>query len=201
MPSVYSGNVNVSFYTSDQLRSGIGTLFGAHLRRDARIIWDKSGALGQLIFQMGEVETDRLLGRARDMCQVFGAPGLDLPKYLVGLVREARYLLRSCLYAQAIAAGSPCFSVREIAQRYQDPKLVTLLASRQTAEPKLSDLSDCLTRLEDILGPLPSNPHGSLEALIVNEWGRDGDLLSMAFMALGIVGGESDYAEVEKILL
>jgi predicted nucleotidyltransferase len=129
MPSVYSGNVNVSFYTSDQLRSGIGTLFGAHLRRDARIIWDKSGALGQLIFQMGEVETDRLLGRARDMCQVFGAPGLNLPKYLVGLVREARYLLRSCLYAQAIAAGSPCFSVREIAQRYQDPKLVTLLVS------------------------------------------------------------------------
>jgi hypothetical protein len=48
---------------------------------------------------------------------------------------------------------------------------------------------------------LPINLHGSLEALIVNEWQSGGDLLSMAFMALGTTGGDSDYAEIEKILL
>jgi hypothetical protein len=40
-----------------------------------------------------------------------------------------------------------------------------------------------------------------LEALIVNEWEDKGDLLSIAFMALGVVGSGGDYAEIEKILL
>jgi hypothetical protein len=55
--------------------------------------------------------------------------------------------------------------------------------------------------LGGIVGEFPRSRHGSLEATIVNEWGRPSDLLSMAFMALGATGNGSDYAEVEKILL
>lgn len=199
--SSYSGLVNVSFYTPDQLKSGIGTLFGAHLRRDAKVIWDPAGTLTQLITGMGAVDTERLFARAREMSQVFGSPQADLPKYLAGLLREARYLLRSSLYAQAIADGDPCFSIREIADRHADPALVALLASRHKGGPSRADYDECLSRLEAILGPLPTNSHCSLEALIVNEWENKGDLLSIAFMALGIVGSGGDYAEIEKILL
>jgi Nucleotidyltransferase domain len=39
-PSNHSGDVNVSYYTREQLSTGIGTLFGAHLKRDAKMVWD-----------------------------------------------------------------------------------------------------------------------------------------------------------------
>lgn len=201
LPSVSAGAVSVSFYTHDQLATGIGTLFGAHLRRDAKILWDPLGELSNILSTLGEVNTERLFARAKAMSEVFGSPHVDLPRYLPGLLREARYLLRSSLYAQAIAAGAPCFSVRELAVRHSDPTLAQLLASRHIAEPSLHDYDECLVRLEALFGPVRDNRHGSLEALIVNEWENKGDLLSIGFMALGVVGSTGDYAEIEKILL
>jgi hypothetical protein len=200
-PSIYAGDVNISYYTREQLSTGIGTLFGAHLKRDAKIISDDSGLLAAFVEAMGDVDTDRLLQRALRMSELFTNLDRDLPKYLPGLLREARYLLRSCLYAQTMAAGDPCFSVRELAVRHNDPCLASLLASRQPGQPSIEDLSECLARLRRIIGEFLVSDNGSLEATIVNEWERPGDLLSMAFMALGITGQGSDYAEVEKILL
>ncbi|MCL2489576.1 MAG: hypothetical protein FWF36_02435 [Propionibacteriaceae bacterium] len=135
------------------------------------------------------------------MSQLFTNGAWDLPKYLLGLLREARYLLRSCMYAQSIAEGAPCFSIRELGKRHDDPQLVTLLSSRPTKSETLSDYEDCLRRLRGIIGEFPASPHGSLEATIVNEWGTKDDVLSMAFMALGATGAGAGYAEVEKILL
>lgn len=200
-PSTHFGHVNVSCYTLEQLATGIGTLFGAHLKRDARILWDGQGHLTRAIENMGKVDTERLMARARDMSVLFTSPQRDLPKYLRGLLRQARYLLRSCLYARTIAEGEPCFSVRELAVRYNDPHLAHLLASRQAGEPDVADFDDCLCRLQEILGAFPPSRHGSLEATVVNEWARSSDVLSMAFMALGAANEGSDYAEVEKILL
>jgi predicted nucleotidyltransferase len=200
-PSTHAGVVNVSFYTSAQLNTGISTLFGAHLHRDGRILFDAEGELSAIVAALGEVDTGRLFSRVREMLEVFGSPHADLPKYLPGLLREARYLLRSSLYAQAIADGAPCFSVRELANRHADAALASLLASRHSVAPTRRDYDECIARLEGLFGPVRPNRHGSLEALIVNEWENEGDLLSVAFMALGVVGSGGDYAEVEKILL
>jgi len=200
-PSAYAGDVNVSYYTREQLSTGIGTLFGAHLQRDAKIVWDKHGQLTRAVADMGEVDTDRLFSRARNMSALFTSLDHDLPKYLPGLLRQARYLLRSCLYAQAIAAGHPCFSVRELAIRHDDANLARLLASRQQGEVTVADLENCLSWLRRLIGEFPPSENGSLEATVVNEWGHPSDILSMAFMALGATGNGSDYAEVEKILL
>jgi hypothetical protein len=201
LPSVNAGLVSIGFYTAAQLLTGISSLFGAHLKRDAVILQDEDGRLAQLLEQMGEVDTTRLLTRVRAMCELFTAPDKDLPKYLPGLLREARYLLRSSLYALAIAEGRPCFSVRELALRHNDPTLAQLLASRHEDGPEIADYMSCQKRLRQLVGDFPISRHGSLEATVVNEWGTQGDLLSMAFMALGSSGGGSDYAEVEKILL
>lgn len=200
-PSVHAGDVGVSFYTRDQLANGVGTLFGAHLKRDSVILWDPTGDLADLIDGLGEVDADRVLARSRAMSELFCSPSRDLPKYLPGLQRQARYLLRSCLYAQAIALGQPCFSVRELAVRHGDPDLERVLASRQLQPASRSGYDDCTKRLQRIVGTFPSSTHGSLEATVVNEWGKPSDLLSMAFMALGTVDGSPDYAEVQKILL
>ncbi|QTE30070.1 nucleotidyltransferase domain-containing protein [Pengzhenrongella sicca] len=199
--SVHSGELSLSFYSPDQLRTGVGTLFGAHLARDSKVIWDPHGEVGAALANMGDVDTERLFERCRRMSIVLGALDRDLPKYLSGLLREARYLLRSCLYARAIADGEPCFSVREIARRNGKPELVRLLASRQESPPSITDLRICMQQLQGIIGPLLANGHGSLEALIVNEWERKGDLISMAMMALGGSGASLGYLEVEKILL
>lgn len=150
---------------------------------------------------MGEVDTQRLMGRVREISQLFTTPDMDIPQYLPGLLREARYLLRSSLYSQAIEENAPCFSIRGLATRHNDPELTRILASRHESEPRPADYNDCLSRLSRIIGPFPVSRHGSLEATVVNEWGARSDLLSMAFMALGSAGGGSDYAEVEKILL
>jgi len=64
-PSTYAGDVNVSYYTREQLSTGIGTLFGAHLKRDAKIVWDKHGQLTRAVADMGEVDTDRAAKCAR----------------------------------------------------------------------------------------------------------------------------------------
>jgi hypothetical protein len=200
-PTINTGAVSLSFYTSAQMASGVGTLFGAHLKRDGKVLFDYDGRLTAALSAMGQVETTRLFRRALNMSQLFTTPDRDLPKYLPGLLRQARYLLRSSLYAQAIAEGAPCFSVREIAVRQNDPNLAGLLASRQEREPALDDYADCLSRLRELLGEFPVNPHGSVESALVNEWGSGSDVLSMAFMALGSSGVGSDYAEVEKILL
>ena len=82
-----------------------------------------------------------------------------------------------------------------------DPCLARLLASWQPGDATAHDLEECLSRLRGIVGKFPSSEHGSLEATIVNEWGRPGDILSIAFMALGATVNGADYAEVEKILL
>ena len=200
-PTISVGAVSLSFYTSSQLNAGVGTLFGAHLKRDGRVLFDHDGRLTEALSRMGQVDTSRLFQRALAMSQLFTTPERDLPKYLGGLLRQARYLLRSGLYAQAIASGAPCFSVREIADRHNDPELARLLASRQGDDPSLEGYSACLSRLQHLVGEFPANLHGSLEAALVNEWGSGSDLLSMAFMALGSSGAGSDYAEVEKILL
>lgn len=200
-PSTHFGDVNISYYTRDQLSTGVGTLFGAHLKRDARIVWDNHGHLTRAVQNMGEVDTDRLLARAYRMSELFTNQERDLPKYLPGLLREARYLLRSCLYARAIADDDPCFSVRELAVRHGDPNLVRLLASNQPDEATGADFEECLSGLRRIIGDFPVSEHGSLEATVVNEWERPSDVLSMAVMALGAAVEGSDYAEVEKILL
>jgi predicted nucleotidyltransferase len=200
-PSTQSGDVHVSYYTHEQLSTGIGTLFGAHLRRDGKILWDEHGHLFRAVEDMGEVDTDRLLARSQSMSKLFTTPEQDLPRYLPGLLRQARYLLRSCMYAQAIAEGAPCFSVRELAVRHGDPHLAHLLASRHAGEATTAELEECLSRLRRLVGDFPTSEHGSLEATVVNEWGRPSDVLSMVFMALGVTTEDSDYAEVEKILL
>lgn len=200
-PSHNAGLVNISFYTAETLATGVGTLFGAHLKRDGYLLFDEQGRLRRALDGMGDVDTRRLMHRALTMTELFGSLDRDLPRYLPGLTREARFLLRSCLYARAMADGAACFSVRELATRHGDPALATLLASRQANDPTRDELEECLSRLRSILGEFPPSRSGSLEATVVNEWGYPSDVLSMAFMALGTTGKGSDYAEVEKILL
>lgn len=196
-----AGSVSVSCYTRDQLATAKGTLFGAHLRRDSRVLLDPNLGLADLLEDMGDVDTDRLLERIRRFSCVLNANPDDRSRSLKGLVRQARYLLRSAMYGLAIREGEPCFSVRELAERHHDPQLVGLLASRPPADATPSELDTLCERLSSLLGQLPDNPHGSLDALIVNEWNSDPELVSIAVMARGHESRSDPYEEIAKVLL
>lgn len=198
---VANGAVNLTCYTPAQLATANGTLFGAHLARDGRILADPNDELCRALRGMEPVDTDRLFARARELTAVFSNLDVDLPQYGVGLLRQARYLLRSCLYAAAIRDGDPCFSVREIAERAGDEELVELLSSRDQPSSAQDVLHEILARLELLLGGLNRSEHESLEAIVVNLWGSSSDVLSMAFLAVCGNDEGGDYAEVERILL
>lgn len=193
--------VSVAIYSSEELSNARGTLFGHHLKRDSKIMYDPSNQLAKIVKGLGEVDAERVFARSRRLAKVLTCPDQDLPRYTKGLYREARYLLRSCLYAKSIAEGQPSFSVRELAVRYDCPKYAEILKANPQCPDSEEDYKLCRDLLFELLEDHEKNEHGSLEALIVNEWAENSDLMSVALMALGDIDELDDYAEVKAVFL
>jgi hypothetical protein len=103
-----------------------------------------------------------------------------------------------------MAAGDTCFSVRELANRFNDSSLAILLASDPeiTGPPSITLLEELIDRLAHIIGPLPLNDYGSLEALAVGTWDTDRNLAALAIRAGSEDGDDSiNYSELPKVLL
>jgi len=115
----------------------------------------------------------------------------------------ARYLLRTAIYAKAMMHGEPCFSVRELAERFHDSSLATLLASDQeiTGPPSEELLDTLITRLVTVVGPLPENKFGSVSALAVGAWDADRNLAALAIRAASEDEETLDYSDLPKVLL
>lgn len=191
---------NVSVYTPDQMTSARGTLFGMHLARDGIVLFDTDGTVASHLASMGEPDPNELFERIRFLAAVLdGAP----VEYLSGQIRVARYLLRTAVYVAAIAAGKPCFSVRELAGRFNDPGLVTILSSDPTiVAPPTSDLlEDLLHRLTSIVGPLQLNPHGGLRNLVVTEWFDEPTRATLGVLVLAGDADQLDYTALSKVIL
>jgi len=190
----------MSAYTPEQLASASGTLFGMHLQRDGKIVFDHAGHLGELLAHMGRPNPDTLFARIRHL----GAVLEDLPgQHLLGRTRVARYLLRTAVYVQALAVGEPCFSLRELADRAGDPGLVARLSSNPEVAPPATQqmLDELVNRLVQVVGELEPNRHGSLRNLAVAEWGEDHDRATLGTLALAGEGPEFDYTALSKVHL
>ena len=204
--TVIKNGISVSTYTPDQLASATGTLFGMHLARDGIVLQDSDSCLRGLLDLMGQPVPEDLFGRIRHLAAVLDTLEEERARYLTGLTRIARYLLRTAIYVAAIKQGEPCFSVRELAVRFNDHDLVTLLSSRPdtsatSATTSDEDLSQLVLRLRAAVGPLASNIHGSLRALIVAEWYEDPDRATLGALILPRGEGAFDYAALQKVLL
>jgi Nucleotidyltransferase domain. len=197
------GNARLSYYTPEQLATAIGTLFGMHLARDGIILHDTGGVLASCLASMGAPDPEELSTRIRRYSAVLDTSNNDLQRYLGGLTRVARYLLRTAIYAQAIAAGRPCFSVRELAERLAQPELVALLSADPAVHgsPSSDTFLDLRARLASTVGPLVSNPYGSIAALIVSEWDSDRERATLATLATASDAATFDYSELPKVLL
>ncbi len=173
--SIRSNDLSISFYTGDQLLSASKTLYGTHLLRDGRVLWERDGNLTAILNQLEEADPRELLTRVRELSVVLDVEPSVLSAQMDGLCQLARYLLRTGIYAKAMEMGTPCFSVRELADRFNDPDLEHLLAS----DPKVvrpasqQQFEQLISRLNTLLGPLPTNRWGSIEALVVENWDKD----------------------------
>ena len=196
-------NANLSRYTSAQLRSASGTLFGMHIRRDGVVVADTCGELRSLIHEIEDPDPPRLLARVHHFSGILESSDRDLDLYLPGLCRLARYLLRTAIYSLALADGRPCFSVRELAERFAEPELVALLSSDQdvVAEPSSEEFEKLRRRLRAAVGAPERSCYRSLESLAVAAWDDDRELSTLAIMAMTGEDGEIDYSELPKVLL
>lgn len=201
--SRHSDPVNVSCYTVDQLNGISGTLFGIHLRRDGIVLADRTGTVEAMVRSFEVPDPAQLFGRIRHFARILDVSADDQGKYLAGLIRLGRYLLRSAVYAEALRIKQPCFSVRELAELFKEPELTELLASRPLTVEELSiqTLADLGSRLERLVGQLPANPHGSIARLAVIEWDADRELATLAILAMAAQAQPFDYSELPKVLL
>jgi hypothetical protein len=201
--SIVRGTVTVSFYTPTQLESARGTLFGVHLHHDAVIVHDTSGWFGSILESFGEPEPRRILALVQHLSAILRVPRTHPEDHLSGLIRLARYLLRSAMYAKAIEDGEACFSVRELAVRYSDSELPAFLGSKvpPTGPEGLRQVEMLERRLDQWVGIPPATSYASLSELVVTEWDSDRDRATMAAL---VIGGEPegfDYTQMPKVLL
>jgi hypothetical protein len=194
--------LSLSRYTPEQLQKAGRTLFGMHLARDGIIIYDRNNRLRNILGSFSSPDPGELLSRLLQFSAIFDIPRDQLIAYLPGLCKLARYLLRSAIYAVALSQGAPCFSVKELAERFSDPALVKILSSHPGVHPEASIgvLDDLRERLANVVGGTASNRFGSIHSLIVGYWDSDPDIAYLATLALGS-RDSLPYSEVPKVIL
>lgn len=197
------GPVSVATYSGELLNSASGTLFGMHLKRDGIILYDTNGKLEHILEQLDPPDPDELDARLRRYCSVLQCEPSSDSHDLSGLVRVARYLLRTAIYNSALRSGRPSFSVRDLAHRFADPTLESLLSSHAEVQgppskPVLMELTKRLSIILDIRIDVSSD---TLQALIVRNWVNDPGLSRLAMLALEHGDEPLDYASLPMVIL
>lgn len=202
-PTFTVETVSVSSYTAAQLCSASATLFGTHIARDGRILLDTDGELAGIVQGLEPAEPIALLEQVRRFSTVIDLPDDEASEHIAGVTRLARYLLRTAIYAKAMKQGRPCFSVRELSQRFDDPGLANLLASNteQTGPPSLSKFKDLHGRLLAEIGSFPAAGWESLEQIGVEMWDVDRNVSALAIRAGSEDEVDLNYTDLPKVLL
>lgn len=197
------GLINVTTYVPNQIESANGSLFGMHLARDAVMLHDPNDWLVKQLRRFTPANPSKIFERVRAIATALKSDKSSRETYLNGMVRLARYLLRTALYAKALDPGPPCFSISGIAERFGQPELETLLSAHELVHGSatLSLLDDLQSRIEEVVGAVSTNPYSSLHALIVAEWDGNKELANASLLALSTDRSELQYAQIPRIIL
>ena len=189
------GSVTVVSYTLDQLRSMTlaGSLFAWHLRTEGVVLEDLDGLLVSVLDEHPGPATDNALHRVRQLAAALDVSRREFDEHGPRILRVARYLLRTAVYARSCAAGETSFSSRRAAKAAGAEEYLPLIGRTgvEVGWPTLTWYRDALVEL--VGGPLAANLYGSLEALAVNAWETDRQLAALAIQALSDASGELDY--------
>lgn len=164
------GAVACSVYTWHHLlrMAEFGSLFVRHLIDEATPIWDPDCLLDQLRarYHAPADYGDYIVA----LRHAFRLVPLDPVEYGVrpeGAWRLARFLLRSCVYAELAGRGQLTFDMELAARRLGDLRILRLCRLRQGWH---SDMCELRSIVSSRWGCLPIRTEGSVEAVIVNSW-------------------------------
>lgn len=195
------GRANVTTYDEDQFRSAAGSIYGMHLARDSVVLHD-SGNVEQMISEFGEVDGPRATRRVAQLAMLLELPEAELRLHLPGFVRHARYVLRTATYLEALKVGEPCFSVAELAERANDPELLSLLSSHPDVqgEPNWQVLIELRRRLRAIVPAVAAIEYETLADTIVGFATTQPDISDAAILILNR-GSSDPYAVIPRVIL
>jgi hypothetical protein len=168
------GPVSVAVYTPEQLRRMChqGSLFALHLVTEGRVLEDPDDKLKTILAGYQQPDSyDPLRLHLERTAAILDADLIAVEQNVVGFTRLGLYLLRTAAILAALeSSGRPVFSVCEMGEAVGLPDLPALFDGRE--DPTRLDMARFLavrSTLERLLGHAITNPHGSLEALAVNE--------------------------------
>lgn len=147
--SYRSGRVAVTAYTPDHLRQMAtqGSLFILHLRVDGVFLHDPAGVLrAALDSYLPPSNYDSLHASLTDAAAALLVEGPELDEFRQGIGRMGIYLLRTLLYANCAALGTPIFDV-ELAADSSRVGLRQVLMLRRTSSLSDADVRAIQTQL------------------------------------------------------
>lgn len=199
----HTGSVSIAVQSLESLTSASGTLFGFHLKRDGVILYDPFGELEQRLSEISAPAKGAITERVVSLSPILDVTAEDFRRYDEGLVKVARYLLRSALYAEALDVGNPCYSVREIATRKGDSDLAWLLSSHVVVprSKRVETFTEIRQRLVDTVGEIKANDYDDLQGLAEGAWESDRSLSNLATMAMSNNEQEVPYDELPQVTL
>jgi predicted nucleotidyltransferase len=166
------GRLAVSVYTLPHLfrMAWSGSLFVRHLIQEAVAIEDNNNLLGDL--RVSFVEPESYLEYRRELMAASVLLSVSESEYRSRQERQWRlgcFIFRSYLYALLADDRQLVFSIKDVSCVLKDQRIEELLRSRQADYVRYQQL---LHVLADYSGPIPICTAGSIEAEIVNAWGK-----------------------------
>nr|WP_244982283.1 nucleotidyltransferase domain-containing protein [Corallococcus exercitus] len=183
--SYSSGRVSVAVYTQTQLlkMARHGDLFAAHVVREGKIIAGPQALMTEI--QSAFAPRASYEGFRGDLRAAL--PLIDVSPQLYQL-RTKRYdslvqfLLRSWVYSLLADRGDYVFSMREVADRLDDARLVVSLKNERDAGRTWSEFRDIVALTESYFGVVACNPWVTPEAFLVNTEPGLGRILALRLL-------------------
>jgi Nucleotidyltransferase domain len=195
--SVVLGALSIVRYLPTQIEAMVSArgLFAWHLKTEGVYLEDDHDRLRSLLDAHRGPDPHATLVRVREL-----TPVLDVSKEQFhaapGIARVAKYLLRTAIYAQAIASGYHSFEVNAASATIDKTGAIGEIM-RRSAIGSSHDWATFLTvrkLLDDLVGGLRENEFGSLDALVVRTSGLNASLSALALHALTNLTDEMAYA-------
>ena len=203
-PGSYSaGLINVTRYRPRAILSLAlrGSLFVLHLKTDAVILLDETRVLTEALARYKPPESYEPLYLQIRHASAALSEVLDTQKYQPRLLKLGIYLLRTAVYAKLAELGRPIFDIERACETLGDPILLEALDLRRSEDPLPGSLKLLREAVARIVGTVPSNPYGSVEALALELSAHSNLAAQLVSQVLATHSEVIDYANLAPSLL
>ena len=169
-PPYKTRNLSFSVYSFASLSKMAteGSLFIRHLIEEGVVLRDDERRLSRSLGRY--IEPENYEKYLKDLTAAAGFLDVSADFYKkkwTGLNSLALHILRSALYVQCAEAGQPLFSMRSVAERYEDSRIERAYTMKLDKSPDWAGFNRTKHLIETYLHCKVKNPFGSIEDLII----------------------------------